>query len=74
MRTKVPVHRRNHALIHIAIARVTTTMGLRFRRHRQHLLLREDTMETVRHNLLSGRTIRSYISCSPDVVLVIVVC
>ena len=30
--------------------------------------------ETVRHNLLSGRTIRSYISCSPNFVLVFVVC
>ena len=73
MTTKVPVHRRNHALIHIATARVTRTGGLRFRRHSQHLLLREDTTEMVQHNFLHGRTTRSSILYLVDVVLVFVV-
>jgi len=73
MRTKVAVHRRNHALIHIATARVTRTGALRFRRHSQHLLLREDTTETVQHNFLHGRTTRSSLSCSSVVIVVFVV-
>jgi hypothetical protein len=58
----VPVHRRYHALIHIATALVTGTKGLRHHRHR--LLQWEDTMEKGQHNLLCGDNSKSNLSYS----------